>query len=113
MLAEVAVFAGGPLSFSRCDEDSEVLFLGTEDVRRFMLDHPQAALTALANLAKKLRIVASLAEQLALKMSDSAWPRCCLRRSDSLRRNYRMVPRSLYLYRTYNSHHDLGQSGRL
>jgi CRP/FNR family transcriptional regulator len=32
-----------------------------------MLDHPQAALTALANMAKKLRSVASLAEQLALK----------------------------------------------
>ena len=67
-LAEVAVFDGGPYpSTGVADEDSEVLFLATEDVRRFMLDHPQAALTALANMAKKLRIVASLAEQLALK----------------------------------------------
>jgi len=67
-LAEVAVFDGGPYpSTAVADEDSEVLFLATEDVRRFMLDHPQAALTALANMARKLRIVASLAEQLALK----------------------------------------------
>src|SRR5215469_17595000 len=67
-LAEVAVFDGGPYpSTAVADENSEVLFLATEDVRRFMLDHPQAALTALANMAKKLRIIASLAEQLALK----------------------------------------------
>ena len=67
-LAEVAVFDGGPYpSTTVADEDSEVLFLATEDVRRFMLAHPEAALTALANMAKKLRIVASLAEQLALK----------------------------------------------
>jgi CRP-like cAMP-binding protein len=68
ILAEVAVFDGGPYpSTAVADEDSKVIFLATEDVRRFMLAHPQAALTALANMAKKLRVVASLAEQLALK----------------------------------------------
>ena len=68
ILAEVPVFDGGPYpSTAVADEDSEVLFLAAEDVRRFMLVHPEAALTALANMAKKLRIVASLAEQLALK----------------------------------------------
>jgi CRP/FNR family transcriptional regulator len=67
ILAEVAVFDGGPYPSSTiADEDSEVLFLATEDVRRFMLAHPETALTALANMAKKLRVVASLAEQLAL-----------------------------------------------
>jgi CRP/FNR family transcriptional regulator len=67
-LAEVAVFDGGPYpSTVVADEDSEVLFLAKQDVRRFMLDHPQAALTALTHMAKKLRTVASLAEQLALK----------------------------------------------
>jgi CRP/FNR family transcriptional regulator len=67
-LAEVAVFDGGPYpSNAVAEEDSEVLFLATEDVRNFMLRHPQAALTALAIMAKKLRTVASLAEQLALK----------------------------------------------
>jgi len=68
ILAEVVVFDGGPYpSTAVADEDSEVLFLATEDVRRFMLAHPEVALTALANMSKKLRIVASLAEQLALK----------------------------------------------
>jgi len=67
-LAEVAVFDCGPYpSTAAAEEDSEVLFLATEDVRRFMLDYPEAALTALAHMAKKLRVIASLAEQLALK----------------------------------------------
>lgn len=68
ILAEVAVFDGGSYpSNAIAEEDSEVLFLATADVRHFMLRHPQAALTALAIMAKKLRAVASLAEQLALK----------------------------------------------
>ncbi len=66
-LAEVAVFDGGPYpSTTVAEEDSDVLFLAREDVRRFMLQHPEAALAALAIMAKKLRMVASLAEQLAL-----------------------------------------------
>jgi CRP-like cAMP-binding protein len=68
LLAEVAVFDGGPYPSSTvAEEDSEVLFLAKEDVRRFMLQHPETALTALALMAKRLRNVASLAEQLALK----------------------------------------------
>jgi CRP-like cAMP-binding protein len=67
-LAEVAVFDGGPYpSTAVADEDSEVLFIATEDVRSFMLRHPEAALNGLAHMAKKLRTVAWLAEQLALK----------------------------------------------
>jgi len=67
-LAEVAVFDGGSYpSSTMAEEDSEVLFLAKEDVRRFLLRHPEAALAALALMAKKLRVVASLAEQLALK----------------------------------------------
>lgn len=67
-LAEVAVFDGGAYpSSTMAEEDSEVLFLAKEDVRRFLLRHPEAALAALALMAKKLRVVASLAEQLALK----------------------------------------------
>ena len=66
-LAEVAVFDGGPYpSTAIAEEDSEVLFLGRENVRRFMLQHPEAALKALAIVAKKLRMVASMVEQLAL-----------------------------------------------
>ena len=68
MLAEVPVFDGGPYpSTTMAEEDSELLFLAKEDVRRFLLQYPEAALTALAILAKKLRTIASLAEQLALK----------------------------------------------
>ncbi len=67
-LAEVAVFDGGAYpSSTMAEEDSEVLFLAKEDVRRFLVRHPEAALAALALMAKKLRVVASLAEQLALK----------------------------------------------
>lgn len=67
-LAEVPVFDGGPYpSTTMAEEDSELLFLAREDVRRFMLKYTEVALTALAMMAKKLRTVASLAEQLALK----------------------------------------------
>ncbi len=68
ILAEVAVFDGGSYpSSTMAEEDSEVLFLVKEDVRHFLLKHPEAALAALSLMAKKLRAVASLAEQLALK----------------------------------------------
>ena len=68
LLAEAAVFDGGPYPSSTvAEEDSEVLFLAKEDVRSFMLEHPEVAMTALALMAKKLRNVAALAEQLALK----------------------------------------------
>ena len=68
LLAEVAVFDGGAYpSSTMAEEDSEVLFLARDDVRRFIRQHPETALTALSLMAKKLRDVASLAEQLALK----------------------------------------------
>lgn len=67
MLAEVAVFDDGPYpSNAVAEEDSTVLFLAREDVRAFMLRHPETALIALGLMAKKLRTVAALAEQLAL-----------------------------------------------
>ena len=67
-LAEVAVFDGGPYpSTAMAEEASEVLFLAKKDVRSFLLKYPEAALTALAILSKKLRKIASLAEQLALQ----------------------------------------------
>jgi CRP-like cAMP-binding protein len=66
-LAEVAVFDGGACpSTAIAEEDSEVLFLQKQVVRSFMMRHPEAALTALGILAKKLRMVASMVEQLAL-----------------------------------------------
>lgn len=66
-LAEVAVFDGGAYpSTTMAEEDSEVLFLRRDVVRNFMLRHPEAALTALEIIAKKLRMLASMVEQLAL-----------------------------------------------
>ena len=68
MLAEVTVFDGGGYpSTAVAEEASVVLFFQKEHVRAFLLKHPEAALAALAMMAKKLRTVASLAEQLALK----------------------------------------------
>lgn len=67
MLAEVVVFDEGTYpSNAVAEEDSTVLFLARDAVRDFMLRHPETALTALKLMAKKLRSVAALAEQLAL-----------------------------------------------
>ena len=67
-LAEVAVFDGGTYpSTAIAEENSEVLFLGKEYISRFLLQYPEAALSLLSYMAKKLRAIAALAEQLALK----------------------------------------------
>ena len=67
MLAEVTVFDGGTYpSTAVAEEASVVLFFRKEQVLAFLRQHPEAALAALALMAKKLRIVATLAEQLAL-----------------------------------------------
>lgn len=67
-LAEVAVFDGGAYpSTAMAEENSEVLFVSRQSIHRFLLRYPEAALSMLSYMAKKLRAVASLAEQLALK----------------------------------------------
>lgn len=67
-LAEVPVFDGGPYpSTVEAEEDTVTLFLPKAAVRRFLLDNPEAALSALAVLAKRLRHVAGLAEKLSLQ----------------------------------------------
>jgi CRP-like cAMP-binding protein len=93
-------------------EDSEVLFLATEDVRRSMLDHPQAALTARTDMATKLRIVASLAEQHAPKDVSQRLATLLLVEALLASPNCRMGFRSLYLCGTRNSHRDLDRYGR-
>ena len=66
--AEVPVFDDGPYpSTVMAEEDSVVLFLAKDDVRRFLLHNPEAALAALGVLAGRLRKVASLLEQLSLQ----------------------------------------------
>jgi CRP-like cAMP-binding protein len=67
-LAEVPVFDQGTYpSTVVAEEDTLVLFLSKEHVRQFLLEHPEAALAALGVLAKRLRRVAALAEQLSLQ----------------------------------------------
>lgn len=67
-LAEVPVFDGGPYpSTAQAEEDSVVLFVSRQSMRLFLAKNPEAALAALAVLARRLRKVSGLAEQLALK----------------------------------------------
>lgn len=68
VLAEVAVFDGGSYpSTAMAEENSEVLFIGKQYIFHFLLQYPEAALSILSYMAQKLRAIASLAEQLALK----------------------------------------------
>jgi CRP-like cAMP-binding protein len=66
--AEVPVFDNGPYpSTVMAEEESVVLFLEKEDVRRVLLQNPEAALDALGVLAGRLRKVAAMLEQLSLQ----------------------------------------------
>lgn len=66
--AEVPVFDDGPYpSTVIAEEDSLLLFLKKNEVRRFLLENPESALAALALLAGRLRKVALLLEQLSLQ----------------------------------------------
>lgn len=67
-LAEVPVFDGGAYpSTVQAEEDSIVLFVPKLAIHGFLTRNPEAALAALALLARRLRNVSGLAEQLALK----------------------------------------------
>jgi CRP-like cAMP-binding protein len=67
-IAELAVFDDGPYpATAAADEDSAVLFIQKQDFRRFVLDHPHVALSALNLLARRLRRHAELVEALSLR----------------------------------------------
>ncbi len=67
-LAEVPVFDEGPYpSTAQAEENSIVLLLPKPEMRRFLAENPQAALSALALLARRLRHVSGLAERLSLQ----------------------------------------------
>jgi CRP-like cAMP-binding protein len=67
-MAEVPVFDGGPYpSTVQAEENSVVLFVPQQAMQLFLTKNPEAALAALAVLARRLRRVSGLAEQLALK----------------------------------------------
>lgn len=70
-LAEIPVFDDQPYPSSvMAEEDSQVLFISKEDVRRFCLKYPVIALAALRILAARLRKTAALVESIALKDVD-------------------------------------------
>lgn len=67
-LAEVPVFDCGTYpSTAQAETDSVVLFVARQSMHLFLTENPEAALAALAVLARRLRAVSGLAEQLALK----------------------------------------------
>ena len=70
-IAEVPVFDDQPYpSTVVAEEESEVLFISKEDVKRLCRTHPAIALSALKLLAGRLRKTAALAESLSLKEVD-------------------------------------------
>jgi CRP/FNR family transcriptional regulator len=70
-IAEIPVFDDQPYPSSvMAEEDSQVLFIPKQDVRRFCLEYPVIALAALRLLAARLRKTAALVESIALKDVD-------------------------------------------
>jgi CRP/FNR family transcriptional regulator len=70
-IAEVPVFDDKPYpSTVMAEEESELLFISKEDVKRLCLAHPAIALSALKLLAARLRKTAALVESLSLKEVD-------------------------------------------
>jgi CRP-like cAMP-binding protein len=70
-IAEIPVFDDQPYpSTVIAEENTLVLFLDKQEVRRLCLEHPQIALSALKLLAGRLRKCAALVETLSLKDVD-------------------------------------------
>lgn len=68
VLAEVPVFDDGPYPATAvAEEPAGILFIEKADIRRFMLQHPQVALTALKLMAQRLRGHADLVDALSLQ----------------------------------------------
>jgi CRP/FNR family transcriptional regulator len=67
-IAELPVFDEGTYpSTAAAEEDTTVLFIDKQDVRRLCLEHPQIPLAALKVLAARLRRCAELVEALSLR----------------------------------------------
>lgn len=70
-VGEVPMFDDKPYhSTVVANEDSEVLFISKNEVRRLCSNHPAVALAALRLLAERFRETAALAESLSLKTVD-------------------------------------------
>ncbi|HEX4036529.1 MAG TPA: Crp/Fnr family transcriptional regulator [Acidobacteriaceae bacterium] len=65
-VAELPVFDGGsyPASVSAV-EDSQILFISRDELRRFCLDHPEVALKILAVVGARLRRLVGIIEELS------------------------------------------------
>ncbi len=78
-IGEVPLFDGGMCpSTAAAEEDSVVLFIDRQDVRRLCLEHPDIALSALGILAGRLRRAAGLIEALSLHEVDQRLARLLL-----------------------------------
>src|SRR5262245_5813769 len=67
-IGELPVFDGQPYpSTVAADEDSVLLFLDKDAVRRLFLTHPDIAMTALRVLSRRLRRCAELVETISLR----------------------------------------------
>jgi CRP/FNR family cyclic AMP-dependent transcriptional regulator len=65
-VAELPVFDGGPYPASvSAVEDSEILFISRDDLRRFCLEHPEVALKLLAVVGARLRRLVGIIEELS------------------------------------------------
>jgi CRP-like cAMP-binding protein len=78
-IAEVPMFDNGTFpSTAAAEEDSIVLFIDKQDVRRLCLEYPRIALAALEILAGRLRRAAGLIEALSLREVDQRLARLLL-----------------------------------
>jgi len=78
-IGEVPVFDNGKYpSTAAADEDSVVLFIDKQDVRRLCLEHPNIAVSFLEILATRLRRTAGLIETLSLHEVDQRLARLLL-----------------------------------
>ncbi|HVT98091.1 MAG TPA: Crp/Fnr family transcriptional regulator [Acidobacteriaceae bacterium] len=65
-VAELPVFDGGPYPASvSAVEDSQILFISRDDLRRFCLEHPEVALKLLAVVGARLRRLVGIIEELS------------------------------------------------
>lgn len=65
-VAELPVFDGGPYPASvSAIEDSQILFLSRDNLRRFCLEHPEVALKMLAVVGARLRRLVGIIEELS------------------------------------------------
>jgi CRP-like cAMP-binding protein len=78
-VGDVPMFDGGPFpSTAVADEDSVVLFIAKQDLRRLCMEYPQIALSALEVLAGRLRRAVGLIEALSLREADQRLARLLL-----------------------------------